>query len=206
MALKHVGRIKRNQRKVIVAYRTVPNEPENCIVVTTENLEADSHDSLMKLVESDAGQHANELAEAMARARLPDGRIMLSAFHTTGKMIKLSTAEVEMTPDRHTTIMLDELNKVIADQKGVTLEELSLQAPASTETPTEAPATAETEVETLATAQTIPAPNDGVLSDEDLAAQYRSQADALFKEAKSLREQAEALVPTKKRAKKPESA
>jgi hypothetical protein len=42
-------------------------------------------------------------------------------------------------------------------------------------------------------------PNDGILSDEDLAAQYRSQADALFKEAKALREQAESLAPTKKR-------
>jgi hypothetical protein len=42
---------------------------------------------------------------------------------------------------------------------------------------------------------------DGVLSDEDLAAQYRSQADAMFKEAKRLREQAEELAPTKKKTK-----
>ena len=45
------------------------------------------------------------------------------------------------------------------------------------------------------------------MSNEDLAAQYRSQADALFKEAKALREQAEELVPTKRKAaKKTESA
>ena len=42
---------------------------------------------------------------------------------------------------------------------------------------------------------------DGVLSDEDLAASYRSQADAMFKEAKRLREQAEELVPTKRKSK-----
>ena len=36
------------------------------------------------------------------------------------------------------------------------------------------------------------------LSDEDLAASYRSQADRMYKEAKRLREQAEDLVPTKK--------
>ena len=48
-----------------------------------------------------------------------------------------------------------------------------------------------------------PAPNIGgdVLSDEDLAASYRSQADAMFKEAKRLREQAEELVPTKRKSK-----
>ena len=46
----------------------------------------------------------------------------------------------------------------------------------------------------------LQAPQDGVLTDEQLAAQYRSQADALFKEAQSLRKQAEELVPTKKTA------
>jgi hypothetical protein len=49
-------------------------------------------------------------------------------------------------------------------------------------------------------ASSLTTPNeDGVLTDESLAAQYRSQADALFKEAKILREQAEELVPTKKK-------
>jgi hypothetical protein len=48
----------------------------------------------------------------------------------------------------------------------------------------------------------LQAPTDGVISDEELAAQYRSQADALFKEAKALREQAEELVPTKRKSTK----
>jgi len=43
-----------------------------------------------------------------------------------------------------------------------------------------------------------------VMSDEDLAKSLRSQADAMFKEAKALRDQAEELVPTKKRIKKQE--
>lgn len=201
MSLKHVGRMKNNQRRVIVAYRTVPNEPENAIVVTTENLMADEHDALIKLVESNAGQTAYELAEAMARAVLPDGRNMLAAFHTTGKLVKVPTNTVEMTPDSKTKIMLDELNQIIAEQKGVTIQELSLG-----ENPTAPKKEAnEAEVTTLATAETMetaPVTDDGVLSDEDLAAQYRSQADALFKEAKRLREQAEELVPTKKKTTK----
>ena len=67
---KHVGRIKTNQRKVIVAYRTVPGEPDNCVVVTTENLMAEEHDALMKLIESDGGQNEDVFANAMARAIL----------------------------------------------------------------------------------------------------------------------------------------
>lgn len=194
MALKHVGRVKANKRKCIVAYRTVPGEPENCLVVPTENLDAADHDALIKLVESDAGQQEEEFATAMARTRLPDGRIMLAGFHTTGKMTKLATSEIEMTPDRNTSIMLDELNKLIAEQKGVAVEDLAMKSQAETvATAGEVP---------TATTETAPATatTDGVMSDEDLAASYRSQADRLFKEAKALREQAEELVPTKKKS------
>lgn len=187
--MKHVGRMKNNKRKVVVAYRVVPSEPESCIVITTENLMAEEHDALMKLVESDAGQTEEHLANAMARTRLPDGKVMLNAFHTTGKMVKVSTSEVEMTPNSQTVIVLSELNQLIAEQKGVTVADLALQGQA---TATEQTSTQATETSTA---------TDGVLSDADLAAQYRSQADSLFKEAKRLREQAEELVPTKKKAK-----
>lgn len=183
--LKHVGKLKTNNKKCIVAYRTVPDEPHNCLVVYTESLDADMHDSLMKLVESSSGQTANELADAMARTLLPDGRNMLTAFHQTGKLNKVATDLVIMVPNSQTSVVLSELNEVIASQKGVSVEDLAGGAaqPSKTE---DSPATAE----------------DGVLSDEDLAAQYRSQADAMFKEAKALREQAEELAPTKKAATK----
>ena len=199
MALKHVGRIAANKRKVVVAYRTLPGESENCLVVTTENLDAADHDSLMKLVESDAGQNEDEFATAMARTRLSDGRIMLAGFHTTGKMTKVPTSSVEMTPDRNAGIMLDELNKMIAEQRGVAIEDLAVKSPDQDPT--------QTQESTIATASEIPSTpvQEEVLDDAKLAAQYRSQADAMFKEAKRLREQAEELVPTKKKAKTIES-
>ena len=197
MALKHVGRMRQNKRKVVVAYRTVPNEPNSAVVVTTENLMAEEHDTLMKLVESPAGQNAEELADAMARTPLPDGRIMLSAFHTTGKMVKVNTSDVEMTPDTQTVIMLDELNNLIAEQKGVSVADLAVQ-PSQKQA---AQATANKEVIVNDPAEQVTVTTEDVISDEQLAAQYRSQADSLFKEAKRLREQAEELVPTKRKAK-----
>jgi len=193
---KHVGRVKNNRRKVIVAYRVVPGEPDNCLVVQTENLSADEHDTLIKLVESDAGQNADEFADAMARAYLPDGRIMLAAFHSTGKLNKVATSAIEMTPNNATVIGLDELNKMIAEQKGVTVADLAVKGPQGTVQPQ-----VDTPVDPVATYTETPA-QDGVITDEQLAAQYRSQADAMFKEAKRLREQAEELVPTKKKATK----
>jgi len=199
MAIKHIGRMAKNKRKVVVAYRVVPGEPENAIIVTTENLEAADHDVLMKTVESDAGQSANEFADVMARTRLADGRNMLAAFHTTGKMAKVPTKDVEMTPNTQTVILLSDLNEMIAEQKGVTVADLAVSDGSTTKS---APT-----VEAAPAVEAAPVADTGVLTDEDLAAQYRSQADALFKEAKALREQAEALVPTKKKtAKTKESA
>jgi hypothetical protein len=188
--LKHVGRMVNNQRRVVVAYKVVPGEPENCIVVTTENLAAEEHDTLMKLVESASGQEAEDLATAMARTPLPDGSNMLARFHTTGKMVKVPTNAVQMIPNRNTSILLSELNEAIAQQKGVTVADL-------------AGTTAKPTAEVVATSEAanieVPARTvDGVLTDEQIAAKFRSDADRLSKEAAALRRQAEELVPTKK--------
>lgn len=183
--------MKHNQRKVVVAYRTLPEDPYNALVVPTESLDADMHDKLMELVQSNTGQTAYELAEAMARVRLADGRIMLAAFVKEGKLNKVPTNTVEMTPNNTTAVALDELNNIIAEQKGVPIEELALKdTSAQSKSPAEPAAVTDTVVESA---------TDEPLTDEALAASYRSQADRLFKEAKVLREQAEALVPTKKK-------
>tara|TARA_B100000900_G_scaffold415590_1_gene446110 strand:+ start:6180 stop:6812 length:633 start_codon:yes stop_codon:yes gene_type:complete len=204
--IKHVGRLKHNQRKVAVAYRVLPNDPNHALIVDTASLSEADHDSLMKLIESDAGQQAHELAEAMDRAILSDGARMLPRFHQTGRLQKIPTTEIEMTPNSTTAVLLSEINSAVAEQKGVTVADLAMKdnevPKSSTETVgtiNEMPATSEASAE--AEAARIQAPDDGVISDEQLAAGYRSQADRMFKEAKRLREQAEELVPTKKKKK-----
>lgn len=192
----------RNGRKVIVAYKVVPGEPDQCIVVTTENLMADEHDTLIKLVESPAGQESDDLATAMSRTPLPDGRNMLAAFHATGKMVKVPTNTVEMTPTTQTKILLSELNELIAQQRGVTVADLAIGGPTTPKTTEQAPVV---QNETVAVAP-LQASVDGVLTDDDLARQYRSQADALYKEAKRLRDEAEKLSPTKRSTKKTEES
>ena len=209
MAIKHVGRMTKNKRKVVVAYRVVPGEgeSENAIVVTTENLDSADHDTLMKTVESDAGQSANEFADVMARTRLSDGRNMLAAFHTTGKMAKVRQADVEMTPDTRTVINLAELNKIIAEQKGVTVADLAVK---DTSAPAKREVVAENidldKIDTPVEVQEAAQDAQGeLLTDEEMAAKYRSDADRLFKEAQALRKMAEELVPTKKKTAKVKS-
>lgn len=208
--IKHVGRLKANQRKVIVAYRVIPGdkEAESALVVDTASLADADHDTLIKTVESPAGQEAFEFAEVMARTTLSDGANMLARFHATNKLHKVKMSDVEMMPTPTYTIGLDELNKVIAEQRGTTIADLAMKDPNELPegtTITEAgsvsnmPKTSPVQAE--AQAARVQAPDNGVLSDEDLAASYRSQADRMYKEAKRLREQAEELVPTKKKSK-----
>lgn len=197
MSLKHVGRIVKNKKRVIVAYHVVPNEDEMCIVINSDTLLAEEHDALMKLVESHTGQSSANLAEAMVRNTMPDGSNMLRSLHRTGKMIKMPQKDVEMTPDTHNTINLRELLEIIASNRKCSISDLGVKSEDGT-VPQNTPS--------QDTSQQVENITPEVLSDEDIARKYRSQAAAMFKEAKRLREQAEELVPTRKKNKKVESA
>lgn len=191
--LKHVGRVKASGKKCIVAYRTLPGDAYNCLIVPTENLPDSYHDALINLVESSSGQASYEFAEAMARTNFPDGSIMLSALHTQDRLVKVSTDQIEMLPTNSYTILLSELNQVIAEQRGTTVDELSLKSTVKIEQPTK-PVVKETPAEAKAALVEL-------LTPEQKAKHYRSEADRLSKEAAALRRQAEDLVPTAKKAK-----
>ena len=208
--IKHVGRLKANQRKVVVAYKVIPNEDPavSALVIDTATLDDADHDALINTVEGNAGQSAFEFAEVMARSTLPDGANMLAKFHATGKLVKVPHTSIEMMPNPNTTIGLDELVKIIAEQRGTTIAGLAMKNPDELPegtTITEAGSVSDmpkaSNVAAEAQAANIQAPDNAALTDEQLAASYRSQADRLYKEAKSLREQAEELVPTKKKSK-----
>lgn len=184
--LKHVGRIKSNGRKVIVAYRTLPGDPYNCLVIQTENLSPDQHDSIVKLVESSSGQSCYEFAEVLGRSKFPDGSTMLAALHMQGRLNKVPTDAVDMIPNTRVSIPLDELNRIIASQRGVSIEDLAIKPSSSKEETVEKPTT-----------PVAPA----ALSDEDLAKQYRADAARLSKEAASLRRMADELSPKKSKSK-----
>ena len=198
MAMKHTGKMKNNNAKVLVAYRTLPGESDNALVVDVARLTDAQHDEIMKVVESNQAQSANELADVLSRRYFPDGRQMLMALHTDGRLKKVGTTDVIMTPTPSDTVVLSELNQMIAEQKGVTVDQLAVTETEETvatanEMPTANTETAPTEVKQD--------PNQP-LTDEDLARSYRSQADRLSKEAAALRRQAEELVPTKRKTAK----
>lgn len=195
---KHVGRFIKNGRKCLVAYRTLPGDAFNCLVIPTESVEDIYHDALINLVESNSAQNSYEFAEVLARNSFPDGSVMLAALHKKNKLVKVATDQIEMIPNTQQKIRLDELNQLIAEQRGVAINDLALGEN-----------TSKAEVRDIAHVKEMPveqpvveAKPEKVLTIEEQATKLRGEADKLSKQAAELRRQAEALVPKKKNVRK----
>jgi hypothetical protein len=199
--IKHIGKIKNTGSRVVVVFRTIPGESNNALVVHANNLPDSYHDSLMSLVESEQAQDAFEFGEIMFSRPFPDGRPMLKAVQEDGRLQKYATDMILMTPYPTVEIRLDQLNTMIAEQKNCAVDDLCNFVSGSTirnnQTKSEpkkidVPNT-QTDTKSESTNQ--------VLTDQDLARSYRSQADAMYKEAARLRREADSLDPPKKKAK-----
>jgi len=113
--LKHIGR--HGDRKVAVLFREVPNEQHMCLVIYPDTLPAPWESSIMKVLESDVGQQAEQFADALHRSYLPDGRVVLETLHREKMIKKIRAADVIITPRANSSIRLDELNKMLNEMK-----------------------------------------------------------------------------------------
>ena len=199
--MKHVGKMKNNSARIVVAYRTIPGDPYSALVIGTQGLMDAYHDSLMSVVQDEMGQTANELATVLTSRKFPDGSNMLEWLHSKGHLKKVPTNLVLMTPMPNQTIQLDELNVLIAEQKGLTLEDLALTEDGKQVKQNKNANSVKTTSASVSGDIEVPEVTTEV--DEDLSpAQLRSKADKLFKEAQVLRKQADAIDPPKPRTKK----
>lgn len=199
--MKHVGKMKNNSARVAIVYRTLPGDPYSCLVVGTQGLSDSHHDNLMSLIERPEAQQANELADILSTRRFADGSVMLEYLHVNGHLKKVPTKLVLVTPDSQTQLPLDDLNKLIAEQKGVSIEDLAVndgsQQPKKN--------TKKVEV-TVDESESVPSVSSTETSKKtfDLSpSEMRSRADELFKEAARLRKNADELDPPKSKKKKP---
>lgn len=203
--MKHVGKMKNNSARIAVAYRTLPGDPHSALVVGTNGLPDSHHDSLMTLIESDMGQQANELADILATRRFPDGSVMLAYLHTNGHLKKVQTKMVLMTPNPATQLPLDELNELIAKDRGISIDELSVREEGqSTKQPSVLPSNSEENKKLVEEAPYHPGYEGAVIESPKsetpiTASDLRSMADKLFKEAQALRRKAEELEPAEKK-------
>jgi hypothetical protein len=207
--LKHIGRTKNTGVKLLVVFRTLPGESNMALVLPVANLSDSYHDSIMTLVETEQAQDAFEFGEIMFTRTFPDGRPMLQALQADGRLQKIATDTIIMTPTTQDQVELSQLNILIAEQKNCAVDDLYTFVSGA---PKKSDATVEdiAKIKDLAPSvdPDIPAPvraqaaGTAVLSDRDIAKSYRSQADALYKEAAKLRKDADELDPPQKKTTK----
>ena len=211
-SLKHIGRIQNTGVKVLVVFRTLPGESNMALVLPVAQLPDQYHDAIMTLVETDQAQDAFEFGEIMHIRPFPDGRPMLRAMQADGRLLKVATDAVMMTPTTNDTILLANLNTLIAEQKSCTIDELCTFVAGAPAVKPAVKDIATVNDMTPAVDSDIPAPiraqanTNTALSDRDLAKSYRSQADAMYKEAARLRKEADTLDPVIKKTKKVEES
>ena len=136
---KHIGELAdESKAKVVIVYRTIPGEPNNCLVVGTKFLPDMYHNALMRAVESEGGQQAMELGEFLGRQAFPDGTNMLSMLHEDNYIKKFATKDITVTfgNTKDGKIALNKLNEQIARDMKVKVSDLAVK---DTSAPAEAP-------------------------------------------------------------------
>jgi hypothetical protein len=209
--MKHVG--KHGDRKVCILFRQVPGEDHMCLCIYPEVLPAHWQDSIQKALESDVAQQSEELADALHRSFLPDGRPVLETLHQERMIKKLRTSDVIVTPTPDAKIRLDELNKMLNEMKqgeaaikkmaendasrGMVAPEVKRKAEA------EFKASQSAKQDSVFTPPPLKANQDGALSDRDIAANMLAQAKAMEVSARSMvaeaarmKKEAEKMDPT----------
>jgi hypothetical protein len=186
--IKHVG--KHGDRKVLVLYRQVPGEDHMCLVIYPDTLLAHWQDTIQKAVESDIGQTADELADALHRSLFPDGRPILQTLHNERMIKKTRTADIIMTPRTDASIRLDELNKMLTEMKlGDAAVKKMAQNDASrglVDPSVKRAAEAQYKASQQPAQAPLQAPASGALSDRDIAANMVFQAKQMEISAKQM--------------------
>lgn len=199
MFLKHIG--KQGDRKVAIVFKTIPNEDHMCLVIYPETLPSVWHDTIMRVLESPAGQEATELADALHRNLLPDGRNILETLHVERMLKRVRTDQIAVTPTPQSSMRLDELNRMLAEMKNPDLARKRAAEDANrglVDAPTKRAAE-----QAYKTGQQPPvASGNNALSDQDLANNMMAQAKRMEAEARGLvneaarmKKEAERLFP-----------
>jgi len=109
--MKHVGKI--GEKPCVVLFREVPGDPNFALVVQTNNLPDNQHDSLMNVLQSPEAQQANQLSDVLDRRQFSDGSNMLQQLHFEKRIEKVAVNLVSLTPTPQDSISLEEVNAEI---------------------------------------------------------------------------------------------
>jgi hypothetical protein len=196
--LKHIGQVSNTGIKCVVVFREIYDErgnvvdPSHCLVVETDRLPDYAHDDIVRVVESSAGQEANEFYEIANRSYFSDGSPMLQELHKRGWIKKYETKNITLTPNRSTSVLLSEVNEVIRKQNtGMSEQDINNTMVDDTDQP---PRTQTTLDSTQTIDQAMPT-TEQALDDTAIAQGMLAQAETFLAEAERLKAEAYSMAP-----------
>ena len=195
--MKHVGKV--GEKPCVVVFREVPDEPEHCLVVKSNVLAPDQHDSLMMVVQSAEAQESNDLANVLQRRQFSDGSGMLASLHHNKKIEKVPVNLVSLTPTPATSIPLADVNAEIRKLENKSNPPLKTEVnPATLDQRTvtdNTPLTESVALDAVPPVTQTMIPQDAPTGDQDpalIAEQLILQASVIEDDAKVLMKDAEA--------------
>jgi hypothetical protein len=111
---------------------------------------------------------------------------MLQTLHSTGRLQKMPTDKITMTPNNDVSVGLTEINNIVREQNG--------DVPTAVTPPTDQVNMAGKTMDVMESTA-APATSTEGINDTDLAKQFLAQAKGYETEAKSLKAQAYELAP-----------
>ena len=186
---KHIGKMKDAGTRVAVVFRTLPEEKDSALVVSTDNLPSLYHDAFIDLIDSAEGQESNELETVLNRRQFTEGTNMLQQLHAEGKLAKVPVSMVSLTPTPNDSIALAEVNaeiKKLENDPVPPVTDPAHLADDPAESNVSAPSVADSNVDS---------PAQGLLLQAELMEQ---DAEAMLAEAKEKKRQAFEMDPSLK--------
>lgn len=125
--IRHTGVLTNTGKNVVVAFMSLPEDPDYALVIDTDALPDAFNEALRKIVESVDGQNAENLAEVLARRMSPDGSnlTLLQKLHQAGRLTKVPVDIVNMTPRKGLNWPLREILDAMKKQQPETPTDLN---------------------------------------------------------------------------------
>ena len=207
--IKHIGMIENTGRKCIVVFREIydergnPIDIHNCLVCETDSLPDAIHESMMRIVESEPAQRTGNFYEVLTRERFPDGSNALNYLHASGRLRKIPTEQIILTPGPGERIGLAKVNQIVRMQKtGATQGDIENALRDDTD---QAPRASGVSATADGVATPVPAAQveavalqEQVLDDSTLAKNWMAESKMLMEQAEDLKARAIKLDPSVK--------
>jgi hypothetical protein len=116
---KHVGVVTNTGKNIVIVFMSLPDDENNALVVDVDALPDTFNESLRRIVESDEGQNAKNLADVLGRRMSPDGSnlTLLNKFHQAGRLQKVPVDLITMTPRKGVLWPLRDVLNAMKQQK-----------------------------------------------------------------------------------------